>query len=192
MPSGARANRDLSLLLHRCSSGDVDAEQEVFAQTYDELRKIARQVFFSGRNTGPLQPTALVHEAFLKMPRAGEIDWKGRQHFFAIAARAMRRALIDNLRSEQADKRIHPGRTVPLSEEHDSVEMSTIEDVLLIDSALTAFERADARRAKVVEMKVFAGMTVEEIAPVVGKSAEATKKDWQIAKLWLYRWLTER
>ncbi|MDX2150667.1 MAG: ECF-type sigma factor [Bryobacteraceae bacterium] len=188
-PSQAPAS-EVSVLLKKCSAGDKDAEQAVFDRTYDELRRIAHQVFFTNRTVPALQPTALVHEAFLRMPRAGEIDWQGRQHFFAIAARAMRRALIDDIRTEYADKRIHPGRTVPISDEHDTIDIRSVDDVLLAEAALSAFEAQDPRRARVVEMRVYGGMTFNEIAPVIGKSAEAAKKDWKMARLWLKTWIS--
>lgn len=176
---------DVSLLLDRCSGGDAQAEAELFEYTYAELKRIARALLHSGRQPNHLQPTALIHEAFLRIPRAGEIAWTGRQHFFAISARAMRRVIIDEIRALQAEKRIPPAAMLPIDELQFAALPQSPELTLMIDQALTAFEALDPRRARVVEQKLFAGMTLEEIGTLAGRSTEATKKDWRIAKAWL-------
>lgn len=176
----------LSQLLARCAGGDAEAEQQVFELAYSQLKQLARGVFKGETKHATLQASVLVNEAFLRMPRAGEIGWQNRQHFFAVAARAMRRTIVDHARERAAAKRPQRSRAVALDE--DAAEASTTDPttILLIDQLLEELNDLDPRRAKVVELRYFSGMTNQEVADVVGLEVRTVKRDWQVAKLWLY------
>ena len=181
---------ELSQLLKRCAAGDGDAEREVFDLAYDQLKRLARGVFRGEWRLQTLEPSVLVNEAFLRMPRAGEIDWQDRRHFFAVAARAMRRTIVDHARGKAARKRPHPSQRVDLDTQSPA-SFNDPETVLWIDQALDELMQIDPRRARVVEMRFFAGMTHEEIAAVQDIDERTTKRDWQVARLWLYDRLTK-
>lgn len=180
---------EISILLKRCGEGDSEAEGQLYELVYSDLKVIARALF---RNEGPqssLQPSVIVHEAFLRMPRAGDIDWKGRQHFFATAARAMRRALVDLARARKATKR---PRTDGRTELDANLGMLDVDPSLIldVDAALNRLATLDARTAQVVEMRFFAGMTTTEIATVLNVTDRTIKRDWEDGRLWLHAELT--
>ena len=175
---------ELTILLRQCALGDVAAEHRVFEVAYRELRNIARNAFRSERRGHTLQPSVLVNEAFLRMPHAGEIDWKGSRHFFAIAARAMRRALIDYARGEAAVKRLPSDRRVDLDAPELSCDTAGLTTVLLVDAVLDEFARLFPRQARVVEMHFFAGMTFAEIGATIGRDERTAKRYWKFARLW--------
>lgn len=182
---------EFSLLLKRCAQGDQSAENPLYELAYAELKRLARASAGRERPGATLKPTALVGEVFMRMPRSGEIDWTGRQHFFAIAARAMRRALVDRARERLAFKRPNDKDRLPADERLASVDIIDLDTLLDVHNALSAFEAIDPKRARVIEMHYFAGMTYAEIALVVGKTEDAIKKDWRVARLWLCRWLQQ-
>ncbi len=174
--------------------GETGAErtasaQELLPLVYDELRRLARKRL-AGENRGhTLQPTALVHEAYLKLVDQSRVDWRGRTHFFAVAAMTMRRLLIDHARARGRAKRGGEWRRVTLA--HPLVagqpEGLDLERVLSLDAALEKLAALDSRQARIVEMRFFAGLTVAEAAEVLGVSKRTVEGDWMHARSWLRR-----
>jgi RNA polymerase sigma-70 factor, ECF subfamily len=165
------------------------AVDEVLALVYDELRQVARHQLRGERSDHTLQPTALVHEAYLKLSRLDRIEWSSRAQFFAVAAQAMRRVLVDHAMSRRAAKR--GGGKQPLSLD-DAVAVSAEdgERILALHEALSDLERAEPRLARVVECRYFAGLNVEETAEALDISTATVKRDWAVARAWLHRELS--
>lgn len=163
----------------------------VFAQMYDELRRMARRRMRGERRDHTLSPTALVHEAWLKLAKLEGFEWQGRAQFLALAAQAMRQVLVDHALRRRAQKRGGGELHVTLDEETRG-RTPPVESVLALDEALGRLEREDERRAKVVVCRCFAGMEVEEIAAALGTSAATVKRDWSYARAWLNRELGGR
>jgi RNA polymerase sigma factor (TIGR02999 family) len=158
----------------------------VLPAVYEELRQIARRQLSSERGDHTLQPTALVHEAYLKLSRLDRIEWSSREQFFAVAAQAMRRILVDHAVSRRAAKR-GGGRTpVPLDEVV-LVSEDDAEQVLVLNDLLSRLEQMEPRLGRVVECRYFAGMSTEETAAALGISAATVKRDWTMARAWLNR-----
>ncbi|MDZ4797106.1 MAG: ECF-type sigma factor [Bryobacteraceae bacterium] len=181
---------DLTVLLRRCAQGDADAERAVFEATYTELKKLARAVFAGETKDRTLQPSVLLHEAFLRMPRAGEVDWQSRNHFFAIAARAMKRTLIDHARQKAAARRGGQLQRVDLDSTIDQISDNP-ELVIMIGDALDEFAKHDPKRAPVVELRFFGGLSVRETADVLGVDEKTVDRYWSTAKIWLHRYISE-
>jgi len=184
---------DLTRLLRRWNSGEPEALDELFPIVYAELRRLARRALGRERRDHTLQPTALVHEAFLRLVPQQDKSWQNREHFFAVCAGLMRQVLVDHARRRRALKRGSGGLKVTL-DEATSAATSPGEDaldLLRLDEALAALAQIDGRRARVVEMRYFAGMTVPEIALVLGRPEWDIKKDWKLAKAWLARRLKD-
>ncbi|MEZ5065879.1 MAG: ECF-type sigma factor [bacterium] len=178
---GREAPSDLSRLLRSPASGD--REEALFRLAYAELRELAGSIMRREREYHTLQPTALVHEAYLRL--AGSETWEGRAHFFAAAARAMRRVLVDHARRRDAEKRGGPDlRRVTFEEDLHGREGGTL-DVLALDQALDRLAGLDPRMHRVVEMKLFAGLTAREIADVLGVSKRTVDGEWSFARKWL-------
>jgi RNA polymerase sigma factor (TIGR02999 family) len=184
-PSG-----EITLILQRLKRGDHDAHQELFSLVYEELRRMAAHYMRSERPDHTLQATALVHEAFLRLMGGAQIQWQDRAHFFAVAAQTMRRILVDHARVLNANKRIHRSRKVSL----DAAVIGSDEqaaDVLALDEALARLAQWDARQCSIVEMRFFGGLENDEIAEVLGVSPRTVKRDWSLARAWLYGELTK-
>jgi len=183
---------DLTRLLHRWNRGEPEALGELFPLVYAELRRLARRALSRERRGHTLQPTALVHEAFLRLVPQQDKSWQNREHFFAVCAGLMRQVLVDHARRRGALKRGSGGLKVTLTEA-DAAGPPAGEalDLLQLDDALTELARIDADRARVVEMRYFAGMTVPEIAVALGRAEWDVKKDWTLAKAWLARRLKD-
>lgn len=184
-----RGPNQLSLLLTRCAGGDADAERQVFEIAYEHLKRLAHGVFRGESKQLTLQASVLVNEAFLRMPRAGEISWQNRQHFYAVAARAMRRTIVDHARERAAAKRPQRSQAVELQDEailNPGTPGSDPTTILMVDQLLSELALMDPRRARVVELRYFSGMTNHEIADVLNVDERTVKRDWQVAKLWLY------
>jgi RNA polymerase sigma factor (TIGR02999 family) len=184
--------RDLTRLLGAIREGDRSALERLIPVVYDELRDLAAHYIRGERPDHTLQPTALVHEAYMRL--AGHVaqygaDWRDRTHFFGIAARVMRQVLVDHARAHQAAKRGAGHTRVTLSEELRIVEEETV-DLLALDVALTRLASLDADQARLVELRFFAGLTVEETAEVVGRSPTTVKREWRVARAWLHRELS--
>jgi len=166
--------------------------EELFHAVYDELRKLARAFMAGERRDHTLQPTALVHEAYLRLVDQSGASWQGRAHFFAVAARVMRNVLVDHARAHGREKRGGGWRRVTLA---DGVAPWTAggldrEQLLALDQALEKLARLDEREARIVEMRFFSGLTVAEIAEVLSLSKRTVEADWTHARAWLLRELS--
>ncbi len=190
MQSGA-SGVDVTGLLRRAASGDRTAEGELFTLMYDELRGLAARHLRLERTGHTLQTTALLHEAYLKLIQMREMDWQCRGQFYAIAARMMRRVLIDHARGRRAAKRDGGLQRVDL-EAVAALSPDDPDEILAIDRALDRLREKSRRASQLVEMKFFGGLSFEEVALALGISERTAKRDWQTAKAWLYRELHER
>ena len=177
---------DVTLLLNQWANGDESALNALMPVLYRELHKIAKN-FMSRQQPGhTLQTTAVVHEAYLKLAGSRDIEWRNRSHFFAVAAKAMRHILVDHARSLQANKRGGDAVLVPL-EEGFVASGDPAADMLALDSALTALAKVDARKSQVLELRYFAGLSVEETAETLSVSPETVARDWKFARAFLGR-----
>ena len=185
------ASAQVTDLLHAWGEGDETALHQLVPLVESELRRLAGAHMARERPGHTLQPTALVNEAFLRLVDAQGVRWHGRAHFFGIAARLMRRVLVDHARARGFQKRGGGAQTVPLET---TILVSRAPDIALLDldHALDALAEVDERKAKVVEMRFFGGMTVEETAGALGVSGDTVKRDWRLAKLWLLKTLGEQ
>jgi RNA polymerase sigma-70 factor (ECF subfamily) len=185
------ASAQVTDLLHAWGEGDETALHQLVPLVESELRRLAGAYMARERPGHTLQPTALVNEAFLRLVDAQGVRWHGRAHFFGIAARLMRRVLVDHARARGFQKRGGGAQTVPLET---TILVSRAPDIaqLDLDYALDALAEVDERKAKVVEMRFFGGMTVEETAGALGVSGDTVKRDWRLAKLWLLKTLGEQ
>ena len=178
------ANEEITKLLQRAAAGEQAAEADLFEALYGQLRGIARGMLANERPGHSLQPTALVHEVFLRL-RGGSIDWQNRTHFFSVAARVMRRILVDHARARLAKKRPGSAQRVEADEAlHYSADDPVT--VLMVDEALQRLAALDERQARIVEMRFFGGLTEDEIAEVLGISTRTAKREWKFARLWLF------
>jgi RNA polymerase sigma factor (TIGR02999 family) len=166
--------------------GNHDALEQLVPLVYRELHAIAARKLRRERRDHTLQPTALVHEAYLKLVDQRTGGWKNRGHFFAVAAQAMRRILVDHARAHRAAKRGRDIEKVPI-ETADRVAAAPTTDVLALDEALTRLSALDPRQGQVVELRCFGGLTIEETADAVGLSLTTVKEEWRLAKAWLHR-----
>ena len=176
---------DVTALLAAWSNGDQAVGSPLMDTVYSELRRLARGFLRRERPGHSLQPTALVHEAYLKLVDQRRVRWQNRAHFFAIAAHVMRRLLVDHARAHGAAKR-GAGARVPLLDVDASAEAPDIE-ILALDAALDRLEAIDRRRSQLVELRFFGGLTVDETAVVLGVAPITVKRDWALARAWLYR-----
>ncbi|RPI17967.1 MAG: sigma-70 family RNA polymerase sigma factor [Acidobacteria bacterium] len=181
---------EVSLLLRACSGGDKAALDKLMPVVYDELHRRAHRYMVHERAGATLQTTALVNEAYLRLVDLKRIDWQDRTHFFAVAATFMRRILVDFARSRSYQKRGGEAQKVSI----DPALLPSPEagvDMIAIDQALTALAEFDPRKARVVELRFFGGMSEDETAGVLQVSRETVKRDWRLAKLWLLHRLSE-
>jgi RNA polymerase sigma factor (TIGR02999 family) len=179
----------LTELLWAWRKGDASARDRVIDAVYPELRAIASRQLAGERRSHTLQPTALVNEAFLRLSGAERIDWQNRTHFVRIVARLMRDVLVDHARRRQAIKR-DGGVQVTLSG-IDMPEPGTEIDIVRLDAALTQLEAVDGDKARIVELRYFGGLTIEETADAIDMSPATVKRHWQAARVWLHQALTE-
>lgn len=178
---------EVTRLLHQVQAGDREAFDQLLPLVYDELRRVARGQLRRERAGHTLFPTALVHEAYLKLADQGQgVDWQGRAHFLAIASRAMRQILVDYARRKGAEKRGGDWQRTTLTQRQLGVEVR-LEDFLSLDAALDRLDRLEPRLRQVVEHRFFAGMTEEEVAEVLGVSARTVQRDWLKARAWLHK-----
>jgi RNA polymerase sigma-70 factor, ECF subfamily len=173
-------------LLHAARNGDRGAMDELFPVVYDVLRRMAHRKLAGERTGHTLSTTGLVHEAYLKLVRLDRIQWQGRAHFLAIAAQSMRNILVDYALRRKALKR-GGGREEASPSGFLSLAEAPAKDVLSLHEALERLEALDARQARVVECRFFAGMDVEETAEALGVSPASVKRDWAVARAWLNR-----
>jgi RNA polymerase sigma factor (TIGR02999 family) len=178
---------DLTLWLKRMSAGESEAAEHVASAVYQELRRLAAFAIGPESRHHSLQPTLLVNEAFLQLIKGQPVEWQDRSHFFNLASRMMRRIVIDYFRSQDAQKR--PPRHLQFSVE-DAIVFSDErrDEALIVDEALSKLTEIDARAAKVVELRYFAGFTVNETADVLGIADRTVRRDWEMAHWWLKRY----
>src|SRR5687767_7630892 len=178
--------RDVTALLGQWSRGNRTALNQLLPLVYAELRRAAARQLRSERVDHTLQPTALVHEVFIRLVDQRQVDWQNRAHFFGVAATVMRRILVDQARRHGARKRGEGVRCVSIDEAQNVAALSEV-PVLALDHALDRLETVDADLARIVELRAFAGLTIEESAHVLGVSPSTVKRDWRTAKAWLTR-----
>ncbi len=167
--------------------GDQRASGRLLPLVYEELRRLAAQRLAQERPGDTLQPTALVHEAYLRLVSAQGVEWNGRGHFFAAAAEAMRRILVNRARDKQRLKRGGGLRRLELSELHMATVMESDEELLALHDALTKLEAAHPASAEVVKLRFFAGLTAEQAAQALEISVRTADRHWAFARAWLYR-----
>lgn len=185
------AAKSVTQLLAEWGSGNEAARDELLPLVYDELRRLARDYLRRERPDHTLQPTALVHEAYLRLAGQGAVNWQGRAHFFGIAARLMRQILINHAEGRQAAKRGGAAQRLSLSAADQLAPESAV-DLVALDEALKALETLDARQSRIVELRFFGGLTVEEIAEVLRVSPATIKREWSSARAWLRRELSRK
>jgi RNA polymerase sigma factor (TIGR02999 family) len=185
------SSAETTTLLKAWSSGDESALGRLAERVYPELRRMARRYMKNEHQGITLQTTALVHEAYLRLVDATKVEWRQRAQFFAMAAQIMRRILVDAARARTADKRGGSAGKVSLDE---TALLSRAQDrsVLAVDEALTAFSQVAPRQAKVVELRYFGGLTEEEIVAALNISPRTVERDWDLAKSWLWRELSNK
>lgn len=180
---------DVTRLLQAWSQGDHKALEELIPLVYEELHRLAEQHLLRERAGHTLQPTDVVHEAYLRLLDQKRVAWKNRGHFFAVAAQAMRRLLVDYARARATEKRGGAATRVPLEEADPSVPPKEAA-VLALDLALEKLAALDATQSKVVELRYFGGLTVDETAEVLGTSISTVNRAFFLAKVWLHRELS--
>ena len=185
MPAGPENEPSITQHLRGWSEGDAGSAGEVFARLYTELRRMAAQMLASERPGHTLQPTALIHELYLRLGAGDSPDWRGRTHFFAVAAKTLRRILIDHARAHAAARRGGNEPKVPVELAGDIGAPCSYDDLLIIDQALTKLEQTEERSARVTELRFFAGLEESEIARELGVSEITVKRDWKFARAWL-------
>ena len=177
---------EVTLLLRAWHAGDEDAYRRVSSILYTELRHRAAYYMRGKRPGEMLQTTALVHEAFMRLADAHQVDWQDRKHFLAVAARTMRRVLVDLARAHGATKRGARAAHLPLDSGAAVADPRSV-DVIAVDQALETLATIDARKVRVIELRFFAGLTVEETAQVLDVSVDTVARDWRMARTWLFR-----
>lgn len=176
---------EVTRLLFELKAGNRSAEERLIPLVYRELRRIASARLRNESRHHSLQPTALVHEAYIRLTRLQQIDWQSKSHFLAVSATVMRRILVDHARANQALKRGDGGVTISLNDAMFLVPEREPE-ILALDEALDKLAKLDKRQAKIVELRFFAGMTEEETGEVLGIGPRTVKRDWRSAKAWLF------
>ena len=176
---------EVTQLLVQLRAGSRDAEEKLILLVYAELRRLAAHYLRGERADHTLQPTALVNEAYIRLTKLHDLDWQSRSHFFATAATVMRRILVDHARAQRANKREGLRDAISLDDAL-VVSPSRSPQLIALDDALTRLAALDARRGKIVELRFFGGLSEEETGAVLGISARTVKRDWRVAKAWLY------
>jgi RNA polymerase sigma factor (TIGR02999 family) len=190
MSQSDQTRREITQILQELSEGKRDAVDQLIPLVYDELRRQAARYLRRERPDHTLQATAVVHEAYLKLIDQNDVKWESRTHFFAIAAQAMRRILVDHARTKYRDKRggdalkVTFDEALPVAAEEKSV------DLIALDEVLTRLDAKDKQQVRIVELRYFAGLSLEETADALGISRATAARDWKVAKAWLHRELT--
>ena len=182
---------DVTLLLNQVANGNQDAAAKLIPLVYEELHRVAEHRLRLERPDHTLQPTALVHEAYLKLVAQRDVNWQSRAHFFAVASQLMRRILVDYARGRLRAKRGGKQAKVPL-ERVFILSRDRCDELLALDESLERLAKLDERQSRVVELRFFGGLTVDEAAKVLGVSSKTVKREWSMAKAWLYGELKER
>ncbi len=178
------SQQQVTRLLSKWSDGSVAARDELMPLVYNELRKLAASYLRHERSDHTLQATALVHEAYLRLVRQDNVNWHDRHHFFGAAANLMRRILVDHARAHIAEKR---GSGLPKAALTDAIAMSQEQpaELVALDKSLTRLAAVDPQQARIVELRIFAGLTVEQTVEILNISPATVKRDWAVAKAWL-------
>jgi RNA polymerase sigma factor (TIGR02999 family) len=179
---------DLTRLLQGWNAGDAAAREDLMARVYGQLRRLAARQMRREHGVRTLSPTALVHEVYLRLAGQADLEWRDRAHFFGIVGVTMRRVLVEAARRRGAAKRGGEWRRITLGEQVFALEARGV-DVLDLDRALSALAELDPRQARIVELRFFADLGVEETAEVLGLSPATVKRDWSVARAWLFRQL---
>ena len=187
---GPQATGEVTALLLRWQAGDAQALEALAPLVYDELRQVARRQLRRESGAPTLQPTAVVHEVYLRLVDQSRASWQNRAQFFAVAARMARRVLLNHVRDRRAQKRGGAATRVTLVEEELAQAPREV-DFIDLDRALTKLGTLDPQQERVVELRFFDGLTVEETAEALGSSPASVKRDWAAARLWLYRELAK-
>jgi RNA polymerase sigma factor (TIGR02999 family) len=181
---------EVTRLLLEWRDGNQDAASKLIPIVYDELRRLASHYLAHERPGHTLQPTALVHEAYLKLVEQKGGSWQDRAHFFAVAAQTMRHLLVDHARAKKTGKR--GGGLQRVEVENVTLPVAEAEEVVALDEALTRLKDLDACQANVVELRYFGGLSVQEVAEVLGISERTVRREWTMAKAWLYEELRQK
>jgi RNA polymerase sigma factor (TIGR02999 family) len=182
---------EVTELLRRWSGGDVSARESLVPLVYDELRRLARYYLAGQRSDHTLQSTAIVHEAYLRLAGRDNVHWENRRHFFAVAAQLMRRILVDHARKRNAAKRGGSQLTLLVDE---AVEPSSRRelDLVALDDALKALAELDERQSRIVELRFFGGLSIEDTSRLLEISPATVKREWSTARAWLYEEISGR
>ena len=183
--------KPITQFLDEIKNGKQESINEFLPLVYEELRRLAKSHLSRERENHTLQPTALVHEAYLRLMGQTKVEWQNRAHFFGIAARLMREILIEYARGRNSQKRGGEFKTQIALDEAVSFSKQNQLDVVAVDDALSKLEKLDERQARIVEMKFFGGLTIEEIGEVLSISPATVKREWSSAKLLLYKMLDD-
>ena len=175
---------DVTHLIERCREGDAGAFDELLGAVYGELRRLAAYHMRDARPGHTLQPTALVHEAYLKLVKCPDASWNDRSHFFAAAAQAMRHILVDHARARATGKRAGDAPRIPLDDVVDLAAADEV-DLVALNEALERLAAVDPEAGRIVELRYFGGLTVPEVAEVVGVSRATVEREWAAARAWL-------
>lgn len=186
IPAQMPASKDVTQLLVDWRAGDEQAMDQLLPLVYDELRRLANHYLARERPDHTLQPTALVHEAYLRLVETKHRDFRSRAYFFGVASKLMRRVLVDHARKHRAEKRGGGFTKISLDEAIDLPDRQEL-DLVALDDALDTLAAIDPRQSRMVELKFFGGLSVDEMAEVLGVSAATIKRDWTWARTWLYR-----
>lgn len=177
---------EITILLGEISSGSASAPDKLLPLVYEDLRRLAYSYFSKENTDHTLQPTALVHEAYIRLVKWENVSWQNRAHFFAVAAEVMRKILVDHARRKNAQKRAGGGQKIVLNEAIGFSDEKEL-DLVKLDEALETLERLDKRQAKIVELRFFGGLTIEETAYILKISETTVKREWTFAKAWFQR-----
>jgi RNA polymerase sigma-70 factor, ECF subfamily len=180
---------EVTQLLKAMTSGDPTAADRLLPLVYSELHRLAASYMRRERQDHTLQPTALINEAYLRLAGDG-VDWRNREHFIGVAANVMRRVLVDHARAHNAEMRGGGLRRVEL-EESVAISVERAEEILSLDEALVRLTEVNPRQAKVVELRYFGGLSIEQIAAVLAIAPRSVKRDWALARIWLFKALRE-
>jgi RNA polymerase sigma factor (TIGR02999 family) len=183
---GLNSSNQITELLARWSQGESAAREKLVPLVYDELRRVARHCLAGQRPDHTLQSAALVHEAYLRLVGHSSVHWDDRVHFFAVAAQLMRRVLVDHARKRCAVKRGGDHLTLTLDERLAPAKQREL-NVVALDDALNELSRMNPQQGRIVEMRFFSGLSIEETAQALGISPATVKRDWAVARAWLYR-----
>ncbi|MDQ3711552.1 MAG: sigma-70 family RNA polymerase sigma factor [Acidobacteriota bacterium] len=186
-----QSSQQITQLLKEWSDGNRASLDELMPLVYEELRRQASRFLRKERSAHTLQPTALINEAYLKLIDQRDVRWQNRAHFYAIAAQAMRRILVDYAKTRNREKRGGSAENLPLNAAFQISSPEKGVDLIALDEALSRLAKFDARQARIVELRYFSGMSIDETADILGVSNATVRCDWNMAKAWLLQEITK-